>query len=96
MSERINPELLPGTLYLLVLRTLYAWSLGLLNTALWGTLSLAGSVFDRSGGWAHKCMVRWSRINLRLLGTRLEPSRLALEFTEGVLMRDTDATKARS
>jgi len=55
-----------------VFRTLFAWAVGAINTAFWATVSLAGSLIDGSGSWAHMCMVRWSRINLRVMGTRVE------------------------
>ena len=55
-----------------MLRTLLAWTLGIPNTVAWGSLSLAGSLLDSSGRFAHLCMVNWSRLNLRLAATRVE------------------------
>jgi 1-acyl-sn-glycerol-3-phosphate acyltransferase len=40
------------------------------STAFWGTMSVASSVFDRSGGFQHFCMVEWSRECIRLAGVR--------------------------
>jgi 1-acyl-sn-glycerol-3-phosphate acyltransferase len=38
------------------------------STAFWGTMSLASSLLDRSGGFQHFCMVEWSRECLRFAG----------------------------
>jgi 1-acyl-sn-glycerol-3-phosphate acyltransferase len=55
-----------------MLRSVIAWSLGVPNTVFWGSLSLVGSLVDRSGRWAHACMVWWSRTSLRLMATEVE------------------------
>ena len=54
-----------------MLRTVIVWPLVLMGTFFWGALSLMGSLFDASGRFAHRCMVAWSVLNLRLCGVRL-------------------------
>lgn len=66
-----------------MVRTVVAWTFGTVNTIVWGSLSLLGSLFDPSGAWAHRCMVRWSRINLRLMATRIEVSGLENVLRDG-------------
>ena len=64
-------------------RTFFAWSLGVLGTVFWCSVSIVGSLFDRSGRWAHGCMVVWSRWNLRLAGLRVEVSGLDHVLRDG-------------
>lgn len=59
-----------------MLRTLFAWAIGIPATALWGTLSLLGSLVERRGRWAHFCMVMWSRWGLKLMGVEIRVSGL--------------------
>ncbi|MBI5500527.1 MAG: 1-acyl-sn-glycerol-3-phosphate acyltransferase [Deltaproteobacteria bacterium] len=46
------------------------------STALWGTLSLGSSLFDRTGAYQHFCMVEWSRECLRVAGVTAKVSGL--------------------
>jgi 1-acyl-sn-glycerol-3-phosphate acyltransferase len=46
-------------------------------TAVLGTASLASSVFERSGDFAHRCARAWSRLILRTTGVRV--TRLGIE-----------------
>ena len=46
------------------------------STALWGTLSLGSSLFDRTGAYQHFCMVEWSRECLRVGGIAAQVSGL--------------------
>ena len=50
---------------------LFTCPLVLLYTALCGTASLAGSLFDTNGGWQHGCARAWSWLILKTCGTRV-------------------------
>jgi 1-acyl-sn-glycerol-3-phosphate acyltransferase len=52
------------------------------STALWGTISLASSLFDRTGSYQHFCMVEWSRECLRVAGVRSRVSGLGHVLTD--------------
>lgn len=52
------------------------WFLTALATFFWGTLSLVGSLIDRSGNFSHSCMRQWSRWCLAFGQVRLEISGL--------------------
>jgi len=52
--------------------TIWCWITCALSTALWGSLSVLGSLFSKSGRFQHFCMRRWSRDNLWLSRARVE------------------------
>jgi 1-acyl-sn-glycerol-3-phosphate acyltransferase len=53
------------------------------STALWGTLSLGSSLFDRTGAYQHFCMVEWSRECLRIAGVSAKVSGLENVIRDG-------------
>jgi len=53
------------------------------STALWGTLSLGSSLFDRTGAYQHWCMVEWSRECLRVAGVTTKVSGLEHVLRDG-------------
>jgi 1-acyl-sn-glycerol-3-phosphate acyltransferase len=57
-----------------MLFSIIAWTGGVVNTIFWGTLSLIFSLFDSSGKLQHLCSRWWSRINLKISGTRVAVS----------------------
>ena len=44
-----------------IIFSIIAWTGGVVSTVLWGTLSVIGSLFSRSGCFQHFCMRTWSR-----------------------------------
>jgi len=52
--------------------TVWCWTGCGLSTAFWATVSIAGSIFSRTGRLQHFCMRRWSKDNLWLSRARVE------------------------
>jgi 1-acyl-sn-glycerol-3-phosphate acyltransferase len=52
--------------------TLWCWTACACSTAFWGSVSIFGSLFSRSGRLQHFCMRRWSKDNLWLSRARVE------------------------
>jgi len=53
------------------LYTIWCWTGCALSTVLWGTASIAGSLFSGSGRFQHFCMRRWAKDNLWLSRVRV-------------------------
>jgi 1-acyl-sn-glycerol-3-phosphate acyltransferase len=66
-----------------MLFSIIAWTGGVVNTIFWGTLSLIFSLFDSSGKLQHLCSRWWSRINLKISGTRVEVGGLENVIKDG-------------
>ena len=61
--------------------TIWCWTGCGLSTALWGSLSVIGSVFSSSGRFQHFCMRRWAKDNVWLSRARVEIE--GLEHVDG-------------
>jgi 1-acyl-sn-glycerol-3-phosphate acyltransferase len=57
--------------------TILSWIGAVFLTVFWGSLSLASSLFSKTGDFSHLCMQIWSRQNLRIAGTKLHVTGLS-------------------
>jgi len=56
---------------LLLIYTIYAWTIGVIFTVFYGSLAIILSIFDNSGSVVHVCGRLWGRTILGLIGIRV-------------------------